>query len=241
MSDINVVGIKGFSFILWIKALKDMAHSIIDQLAHSLGSREETPNIRLAEKISKANDRASTQELISLLHHKIGGIRNDAIKVLYEIGERNPKLVIGYVDQFLKTLHHKDNRMIWGAMSALSAISKAKPELLTDHLAEIVDAMDNGSVITRDHGIYVLVNLSRIKKHHADCMELLLEQIEKAPVNQVPMYAEKTAEVLSASYLKRFEKILRSRKDVLEIPSKEKRIMKILKAITPFAPNSEWV
>ena len=98
-----------------------------------------------------------------------------------------------------------------------------------DHLAVIVQAMDAGSVITRDHGIYILTNVARLKAHHDDCMELLLDQIEHAPVNQVPMYAEKTASVMTTPYHKRFEKILRSRKDVLEIPSKKKRIEKVLK------------
>ena len=213
-----------------------MAINVIDHLAHSLGSRDEVPNIALAEKISKANDRLAARELISLLNHKTGGIRNDAIKVLYEIGARKPELITGYIENFLTTLAHKDNRMRWGAMSALSAISSAKPEVIAEHLATIVDAMDSGTVITRDHGVYILANCSRLKKYHTDCMELLLEQIEKAPVNQMPMYAEKTADVISAPYIKQFEKILRSRKDVLEIPSKQKRVEKILKSLSPFAP-----
>ena len=208
-----------------------MAISVIEHLAHSLGSRDEVPNIALAEKICKANDHVATRELISLLHHKTGGIRNDAIKVLYEIGDRKPELITGYIENFLATLSHKDNRMRWGAMSALSAISSAKPEIIAEHLASIVDAMDTGTVITRDHGVYILANCSRLKKYHADCMELLLEQIEKAPVNQMPMYAEKTAEVISSPYIKRFEKIVKSRKDVLDIPSKQKRIEKLLKSL----------
>jgi len=213
-----------------------MAITVIDHLAHSLGSRDEAPNIALAEKISKTNDREATRELISLLKHKTSGIRNDAIKVLYEIGERKPELIIAYIQNFLATLSHKDNRMQWGAMAALSAISVGNPEDLVEHLTSIVDAMDSGTVITRDHGVYILANISRLKKYHADCMELLLEQIEKAPVNQMPMYAEKTAEVISNPYVKRFEKVLRSRKDVFEIPSKQKRIEKVLRTLPPFAP-----
>jgi hypothetical protein len=122
--------------------------------------------------------------------------------------------------------------MKWGAMSALSAVSKVKPALLASHLSQIVEAMDTGTVITRDHGIYILCHVATIHKHHDDCMELLLEQIEKAPVNQVPMYAEKTAEGISPSYVKRLEKILSHRTDVLEIPSKKRRIEKLLKALS---------
>ena len=208
-----------------------MTKSIIDRLAHSLGRRDEMPNIELAEKISKQNDKAAVLELISCLEHKSVAVRNDAIKVLYETGERKPDLIVGYCSDFMTALLHKDNRMKWGAMSALSSISKTHPELLAKELSTIVWAMDEGSVITRDHGMYILANVGRLKKHHADCMELLLEQLERAPVNQVPMYAEKIAEIISKPYLRRFEKILRSREDVMEIPSKQKRIEKLLNSI----------
>ena len=208
-----------------------MSKSIVDQLAYSLGRRDEIPNVELAEKISREKDKESVFELVACLQHTSAAIRNDAIKVLYEIGERNPDLIIEYHTAFMKALSHKDNRMKWGAMSALSSISKSKPELLAPELTLIVKAMDEGSVITRDHGIYILTNIGRIKKYHDDCMELLLEQIDKAPVNQVPMYAEKTAEIISKPYLRRFENILRSRKDVMEIPSKQKRLEKLLKSM----------
>ncbi len=210
-----------------------MQKSIIDQLAHALGRRDEVPNIMLAEIICANDDTKAIKELVTLLQHKSGAIRNDAIKVLYEAGERKPDLIAGHIENFLAALGHKDNRMKWGAMSALSAISIAKPELLATHLPVIIEAMDSGSVITRDHGIYILSNVARLKKYHADCIELLLEQVEKAPVNQMPMYAERTAEVISPAYVTRLIKILQSRKDVLEIPSKEKRISKVLKALRP--------
>ncbi len=206
-----------------------MAKSTLEQLASALGRRDQEPNIALAEKISNASDSKAVAELIELMNHKNPAIRHDAIKVIYETGERNPQLIIPYSNDFLKLLDHKDNWMKWGAMSSLTEISKTKPDLIATHLTSILDAMDSGSVITRDHGIYILCNVARLKKYHEDCMELLLEQIQKSPVNQVPMYAEKTAEVMSLRYVKKLEKILRSRQDVLAIPGKEKRIEKLLK------------
>jgi hypothetical protein len=125
--------------------------------------------------------------------------------------------------------------MKWGAMSALSAISKSDPGLLAKHIVHIVATMDAGTVITRDHGIYILAEVARLKKYHADSMELLLEQIEKAPVNQVPMYAEKTVEVISQPYVAKFISILKKRKDVMEIPSKAKRIEKVLNFLTTWS------
>lgn len=206
-----------------------MALNPESELASVMGRGDEGPNIQLAEKICKTKDGPAVKLLMSLLGHKKTAVRNDVIKVLYEIGTRKPDMIIPYAKDFLALLHHKDNRMIWGAMNALSAISEFKPELLAKDLPSILDAMDSGSVITRDHGIYILCNVSRIKKHHEDCMELLLEQIEKAPVNQVPMYAEKTAEVISKPFISRFKKVLQARKDVYSIESKKKRLEKLIR------------
>jgi hypothetical protein len=209
-----------------------MGKSILDQLAHSKGRRDEVPNIELAELICKRSDQAAIQELVSLLQHKTLAIGYDAIKVLYEIGSREPGLIKGYSSDFLKLLSHKDNRMNWGAMTALSTISKSHPEELSDHLTTIVDAMDRGSVITRDHGIYILAHVAGMTSQHANCMELLFEQIEKSPVNQMPLYAEKTADVISPLYIQRLVKQIQSRTDVMGIPSKQKRLNKLLKSLS---------
>jgi hypothetical protein len=206
-----------------------MATSILHQLASSLGRRNEKPNIDLAVKMAKTGNQDQVSELISVLTSNQASLRNDAIKVLYEIGERKPEMISKYVKDFLQALDHIDNRMKWGAMTALSSVSKSNPLLLAPYLVNIVKAMDEGSVITRDHGIYILSHLATLKKHHKDCMELLLEQVEKAPVNQMPMYAEKTAEVISGPYIKRFLAVVAKRKDVLEIPSKARRIEKLVK------------
>ena len=208
-----------------------MTSHIQDQLASSLGKSDEGPNIALAEKIARKNDVKGMKELTGLLTHTSGAVRNDVIKVIYEVAERNVSLAEPYTDTILQLLDHKDNRMKWGAMSALSAISKTRPDLMAPHLLTILHAMDTGSVITRDHGIYILCNVSRLPSNHADCLELLLEQLENAPVNQTPMYAEQIANIISEPYKKRFIKILSSRKDVLEIPSKQKRVQKLLKKL----------
>jgi hypothetical protein len=205
--------------------------SISGQLSNALGRNDEGPNIALAEKIARTSNKDAVRELVFLMNNKKTAIRHDAIKVIYETGERKPELINPYKKDFLQLLNHSDNWMQWGAMSALYAIAKFNPDLVAKNLPDIIDAMDSGSVITRDHGIYILCSVSTLKKHHNYCMELLLEQIEKAPVNQVPMYAEKMGEVISQPFIKKLEKVLLSRKDVREISSKQKRIDKLLKKL----------
>jgi hypothetical protein len=205
--------------------------SIIDLLATTQGRADEAPNIALAEKVAEKKDKNAVSELVNHLQHKTQAVRSDIIKVLYEIGERKPALILPYLNTFLDLLHHKDNRMRWGAMNCLSAISKSRPDMMVNHLPLILEAMDTGSVITRDHGIYILHDVARLPDFHHDAMELLLEQVEKAPVNQVPMYAEKTSEVISKPYVRKLEQILLARKDVMTIPSKHKRITRLVKTL----------
>lgn len=63
--------------------------SIIDQLASSLGRRDEVPNQELAEKIAAAKDKKAVKDLVDNLANKNKDIQSDCIKVLYEIGERS--------------------------------------------------------------------------------------------------------------------------------------------------------
>lgn len=209
-----------------------MEINVLDKLAFSLGRNDEQPNIALAEAIVRKQDATAVLSLLDLLHHKQSGVRSDAIKVLYEIGERNPSMIAAYWKTFLPLLRHKDNRMRWGAMSALAAISDQYAEALAGHLVDILEAMDAGTVITRDKGVTILANLAKAKKHHADIMDLLLEQIEKAPVNQVNQYAEKTAAVISAPYKLKLAKILAARHDVMAYPPKKKKLEKLIRDLT---------
>src|SRR5688500_980130 len=101
-----------------------MAINVKDHLATSLGKNDEAPNIALATKIVKSSDDHAVKELIALLDDKKTAVRSDVIKVLYEIAERKVELILPYTKNILALLDHKDNRMKWGAMSALSAISK---------------------------------------------------------------------------------------------------------------------
>lgn len=88
-----------------------MTKSIIEQLAHALGRRDELPNIELAEKVSKQNDKTAVLELVSCLQHKSVAVRSDTINVLYEVGERNPDFIVGHFSDFIMALSQKDNRM----------------------------------------------------------------------------------------------------------------------------------
>jgi hypothetical protein len=133
--------------------------NIVEQLASSLGRRDELPNEEMAKKIAENNDEGRVQELIENLQHKSAAIQNDCIKVLYEAGERKPALIAGYTPTFLDLLSHKNNRLQWGAMTALYAIVKEYPKIIHENMAMIVAAADSGSVITKDNVVKILISL----------------------------------------------------------------------------------
>ncbi|MBI1223897.1 MAG: hypothetical protein GC192_01555 [Bacteroidetes bacterium] len=204
---------------------------IIDQLATSLGRRDEVPNQLLAKQIAEGNDTTAITELVAVVNGKDKALQSDAIKVLYEIGEQNPSLIAEQVDLFITLLTGKNNRLAWGAMTGLDCIASVNPDGIYPHLSTILAAADAGSVITRDHAVGILVKLSQIEKYRDECFPLLMEQMQRCPPNQFPMYAEGAATVVFASQKAAFMELLKSRLPDLPKESQQKRIEKVLKKL----------
>jgi hypothetical protein len=203
--------------------------SIIDQLASSLGRRDEVPNQELAKKIADKNDKKSVVELVNHLKNKNKDIQSDCIKVLYEIGERKPELIAGYVKEFVALLDDKNNRLQWGAMTALDCIVCESPKIIYANLARILKASDNGSVITKDHAVNILIKLCSVKQYAEDAFSLLTEQLLACPTNQLPKYAEDALPVIADKNKKAFAKVLERRLGEIEKDTKRKRVEKVIK------------
>jgi hypothetical protein len=203
--------------------------NIVAQLASSMGRRDELPNEELAKKIAENNDEGAVQELIENLQHKSAAIQNDCIKVLYETGERKPVLIAGYTPTFLDLLSHKNNRLQWGAMTALYAIVKEYPKTIHENLARIVAAADSGSVITEDNAVKILISICTFKAYANNAFTLLDEQLLNSPTNQLPMYAELAIPVINNDNKGVFVKTLMSRLDDIGKDTKRKRVEKVIK------------
>lgn len=206
--------------------------SIVEQLATSLGRRDEEPNIELAAEIVSKKDKAAVKELITNLNAKNKDIRHDCIKVLYEIGARSPTLIKDYLEEFTEQLDSKSNRMVWGAMTAIDSITAEVPGKVFSALGKILDVADKGSVITKDHAVGILVKLCSNTTYKKDCQQLLFEQLSVAADNQFPMYAEKTLETIDHTSKEKYIDILNIRMNLLSKESQKKRINKILKKIS---------
>jgi HEAT repeat protein len=203
--------------------------SVIPKLANSLDRRDEVPNQELAKQIAKKKDKKAVQELVDNLSNKSKDIQNDCIKVLYEIGEINPSLISDYAKEFIALLDHKNNRLQWGAMTAINTITLENPKVIYASLVKIITAADRGSVITKDYGVNILIKLCSLKQYADNAFSLLIEQLLSSPTNQLPMYAEKAMPIITDKNKLLFINTLTSRLDDIEKDTKRKRVEKVIK------------
>jgi hypothetical protein len=204
---------------------------IIDRLSSSQGDSDNGANIALAEDIVRARDAHAVRELVEHLHDKNKRLQSDCIKTLYEIGEREPKLIAGYVDEFAVLLLSKNQRLVWGAMCSLDGCASANAKSVYLHLASILKAAEGESVIARDHAVSILSKLCKAG-HDTECFPILLDILRDAPVNQVPSYAETAASVVTKENRSKLAEVITLRlKDVAEHKPKVKRLEKVLKQL----------
>ncbi len=205
--------------------------NVLDKLATTLGQKDEAPNLALAREIATTADKKAVATLVENLSNKNKNIQSDCIKVLYEIGVVAPGLIADYSDNFLVLLNHKNNRLQWGAMTALHAIASVKPDKIYNNLPMILDAADKGSVITKDNAVNILITLAANPKYAEDAFALLLEQLQISPPNQLPMYAERALPIIDDKNKNAFAKVLSTRLPDIEKESKRKRVEKVMKKI----------
>ncbi|MEP7241435.1 MAG: hypothetical protein ABI697_11160 [Devosia sp.] len=204
--------------------------SVVEKLASALGRADERPNVELAERLVVKPDKAPIAELAALLSAGTVAEQNDAIKVLYEIGERKPDLVAPHAEAFLALLGSKNNRNVWGAMSAINSIAAAKPAEVARHLAAVLAAADKGSVIAKDKAMSILAKLAIAGE--AKAMPALLDRLEVAATNQFPMYAELALPAVTAAHRARFRAILETRLKAIDAPAKRARVDKVLRKLS---------
>ena len=114
----------------------------------------------------KTKNKKGIKEIVDGLNNSKEQIANDCIKVLYEIAEIEPKLVSEYADNFIQLLKSKNNRLVWGSMTAISKITSLNPDEIFKNLDTLVKAYEKGSVITIDNSISVFAELVKADKKY---------------------------------------------------------------------------
>ncbi|HKY55255.1 MAG TPA: hypothetical protein VJM08_13150 [Anaerolineales bacterium] len=203
--------------------------SILNRLATSLGRRDEVPNQELARDLAAKKDKEGIGEIAENLWNNDKNIQADCIKVLYEMGRIEPKLITDYTADFVKLLRSKNNRLAWGAMTALAEVAKADPNTVFQHLDVIKKAKETGSVITVDNAISALAYTAAANKNYNDAIfPYLLKHLSSCRPKEVPQHSEKTLPAVNASNKTDFIKVLEKRIEDLS-GSGLSRVKKVIK------------
>lgn len=205
--------------------------SILDQIAFYQNRRDEVPNQELARRLAASDDVAGIEEIAGHLFDKNSNVSSDCLKVLYETGYLKPGLIAPYADDFLKLLGSKQNRMVWGAMIALSTIAGMCSQKLYEKRAVILKAMNQGSVITMDAGVKVLaVVAAQNPEGQTELFPYLLEHLKTCRLKEVPQHAESIFVCVNDSNKNDFMAVLQERLPDM-IPSQAARIKRIIKKL----------
>lgn len=205
--------------------------SVLSRIAFYQNVRNEIPNQQLAHELASTKDIDGVKEIAEHLWDKNSNVSSDCLKVLYETAYITPELVAPFVDDFLKLLASKQNRLVWGAMIALSTIASLKAPVLYEKRNLIIKAMEQGSVITMDNGIKVLaVVTANISSPKNELFEYLLEHLRKCRIKEVPQHAESTMVCVNETNKMEFLVVLQERLADM-IPSQAARIRKLQKQL----------
>ncbi|MCH1624466.1 hypothetical protein [Fredinandcohnia quinoae] len=205
--------------------------SILNKLVTQLNRNDEEPNIELARELVSDNNLEGIKEVIEHLTVKDKKIQQDCIKVAYEIGEIKPELISEYTLHFIDLLKSRYNRLVWGAMTALSKIAHLTSEVIMEHIEVLFSAMKIGSVITIDKGVLTLAKVASINKENSErIFPFLLNHLETCRSKEVPQHSESTLIAVTDDNKEAFLQVLRKREPQLTEPQ-AKRIKKIYKIL----------
>lgn len=203
--------------------------SVIPKLATSLGKKDEVPNQLLAKEIAQSKDSAAVRELADNLTNKNVAIVNDCIKPLYEVGYIDPQLIAGYSDVFIRVLFSRNNRLVWGAMIALSVIAPIVPQKIFESRDRVISAIREGSVITIDNGVKVLAYVAAASPDfERELLPFLIDHLKRCRTKEVPQHAESIMVCVNGGNKEQFETVLKDRMTEM-MPSQAVRIKRLLK------------
>jgi hypothetical protein len=188
---------------------------VLDRIAHLQNRRDEVPNQELARDLAEKKDREGIREISENLWNKDKSIQADCIKVLYEIGYINPSLIVDYAEDFLQLLKSRNNRLAWGGMIALSTVAELRADFIHEHIAEILKAMDTGSVITVDNAVKTLALAASNDAYSPAIFPHLLEHLRSCRPKDVPQHSEKSLPAVDAGNKEDFIAVLEKRMEDL--------------------------
>ncbi|MBI9010687.1 MAG: hypothetical protein JEZ08_00540 [Clostridiales bacterium] len=203
----------------------------IKEIAYYKDDRSEVPNRDLAKKLANDNNKEGLDEISNYLMDKNKSIASDCLKVLYEASYINPALIVDYFDTFKTLLNSKNNRMVWGAMIAISSIATVGPEKVYEIRNLILNKIEKGTVITNVHGVYAIIHMAAYDVYYPELKETLFELQKKCRPVDFAKRAESMKAVIRLEDRESFVSLLESRKSELS-KAAQKRVQKVVKSLT---------
>ena len=201
--------------------------SVLNKIAYFQNRRDEAPNQELARELAETKNEKGIQEIAENLGHENQNVQSDCLKVLYEIGYLAPELIADYVDDFLKLLKSKNNRMVWGGMIALATIAEAKPRDIWKNVDDVIDVIDHGTLITVVGGIKTLARVASTNKRYRDKLfPFLIKYLKTCIPRDVPTHAESILCAVDDRHKDEFLSVLESRRAEMT-PSQLTRLRRI--------------
>lgn len=204
--------------------------SALQEIAYFQGRRDEVPNQELARRLAQARDVAGIGEIAAGLWHKDGHVRSDCLKVLYEIGYLEPALIADYVEEFVRLLDERNNRLVWGSLIALSTIANLRSAEIYAHVPAIQHALKYGSVIAVDNAVKTLARVAAADSIYQQALlPGLLEHLASCRPKDVSQHAESTLLAIDAPHAPAFIQTLETRLPDLSA-SQAARVRKVIKS-----------
>lgn len=203
--------------------------TVIDRIAYLQDRKDEVPNQELAMELVETNNVDGIREIAENLFNSDKNIQSDCIKVMYEAGYIKPDMIAEYVGDFIALLKSRNNRMVWGAMLALSTIAAIKADEIYENLEIVLRILKEGSVIAVDNAIKVLAAVASQNDVYNDkIFPFLLDHLRKCRPKEVGQHAESTFHAVNQKNQDEFIKVLREREQSLS-NAQISRIKKLMK------------
>ncbi|WP_073993763.1 hypothetical protein [Parasporobacterium paucivorans] len=205
--------------------------SALEKTAYLQNRNDEKPNQELAKELIETNDIDGIREIAKNMFNNDKNIQSDCIKVLYEAGYIKPEMIAEYAGDFIELLRSRNNRMVWGAMLALSTIASIKADEIYKNLEIVLGVMKEGSVIAVDNAVKVLAALaSQNDKYNDKIFPFLLDHLRNCRPKEVAQHAESTFQAVNQKNQDEFIKVLMEREGSLT-NAQLSRIIKLYKKL----------
>ena len=206
--------------------------TVLDQISFYQNQRDDVANQQLARRFAQEHNTAGIKELAEHLWDKNANVQSDCLKTLYEAGYLAPELIAPYVEDFIRLVQDKNNRLVWGSMIALSVTAALNPDPCMRQLDQLKQVILNGSVITQDAGIKTLAALAALSSdNEAQIFPFLLKHLQTCRDKDVAQRSESIFPAVNEGNRADFVAVLESRLLALT-ESQKKRVNKLIQGKT---------